>query len=302
MFIKKIEAPGVRIATSDAVLHLNSTGPKTAVSILIEAGAACSSPHYSYLQKALAKQLQVYSYDRAGNGWSDTSKNPRDSESIAVELSQLLDAASIKGPLVFVGHSAACFHLKVFAHRYPERVAAIVLLDPSNPVQEQVLGLRVHTPALKRNYRKMQWVAQLGLAGFYSPLFTLSSPKISPLSDSAKQQLAWIYKQAKTYVTSEAEYAQFANSAKQALAVPCFGDLPLKVITGPDRTHDGDLNLPIQRKRWMDLQADIASWSTHGDHIVIEEAGHMTLFTEKKNAQRVAVEIINFCREYGFDT
>jgi len=301
LLTQKILPPGFKIITPDAMLHLNRSGPKTDVSVLIEAGATCSTPYYTYLERELAKQVQVYSYDRAGLGWSECSKNPRDAKSIAKELCNLLEISGINEPLVLVGHSIASLYLRVFSNIFNKRIAAIILLDPSNPNQEKVLGYPTHTPEVRRVYRKTQWLAHLGLAGLINPLFTLDNPKISSLPEESKQQLSWIHKQAKTYITSEAEIAQFENSAKQALAVDDFGDLPLKVITGPDRTHDGDENLPIQRKRWMDLQTDVAGWSSCGEHTVIEEAGHMTLFTEKRHAQRVAKEILEFCKKHGFN-
>ena len=52
----------------------------------------------------------------------------------------------------------------------------------------------------------------------------------------------------------------------------------------------------------MDLQADIAGWSSIGEHIVFKDAGHMTLFTDKKNAKKVADEVLIFCQKHGFVT
>ena len=76
--MKSIPSPGIKIAIPNTVLHLSRSGPKSDISILVEAGATCCSPHYAHLQQEIAKFMQVYTYDRAGLGWSDLSNNPRD--------------------------------------------------------------------------------------------------------------------------------------------------------------------------------------------------------------------------------
>lgn len=277
---------GQRVEIGGKALYLTHSGPATEVSILIEAGATCSSHFYIYLQLELGKNIRVYSYDRAGLGRSDVSDHARDAKSIAKEVSQMLKAADIQGPLVLVGHSIASLYLRVFLHHYPKNVVAIILLDPSSPDQENVLGMKEYSAAVRRNYRVVRWLSYFGLTCFYNPIFYLSKPSVSALPEQTKRQLVEVYKQAKTYNTGEEEISQFTNSAIQASSCPDFGDLPLKVITGA-----ADIAKPKEKMLWIELQRGIVDWSSRGEHVVLEAAGHMTLLTNQRYAIQVADEI-----------
>jgi len=79
----------------------------------------------------VAEFTAAVSYDRAGNGLSPPSPSPRDAETIARELRTLLRNAKILPPYVLVGHSLGGPHIRVFADLYPEDVAGMVLVDPT---------------------------------------------------------------------------------------------------------------------------------------------------------------------------
>jgi pimeloyl-ACP methyl ester carboxylesterase len=48
---------------------------------------------------------------------------------VATDLHILLDRGRVPGPLVLVGHSSGAEYVRIFAGRYPEQVAGMVLLD-----------------------------------------------------------------------------------------------------------------------------------------------------------------------------
>ena len=78
----------------------------------------------------IAQKTQVVAYDRAGYGQSDKGPFPRNSSRIADELKKLLDTAKIPGPYILVGHSLGGLNVQIFALKYPEDTAGLVLLDP----------------------------------------------------------------------------------------------------------------------------------------------------------------------------
>jgi pimeloyl-ACP methyl ester carboxylesterase len=90
------------------------------------------------LQDRLARFTRVVTYNRAGYGRSEPGPLPRDSGREADELKTLLERASVKGPYVLVGHSLGALNVQVFAARYPDLVAGLVLLDP--PPLSFILG------------------------------------------------------------------------------------------------------------------------------------------------------------------
>src|SRR5215217_7924185 len=64
-------------------------------------------------------------------GWSEMGPEPRDAKHITSELHTLLKGAGIDGPYVLVGHSLGGISMQTYAHRYPEEVAGVVLVDSS---------------------------------------------------------------------------------------------------------------------------------------------------------------------------
>jgi pimeloyl-ACP methyl ester carboxylesterase len=83
---------------------------------------------------ALESSVQLVTYARAGIGDSDSlaDSTPRSFGAAAEELHRLLMAADITGPYVVVGHSIGALIGQIFATRWPQDLAGLVLVDPSD--------------------------------------------------------------------------------------------------------------------------------------------------------------------------
>lgn len=103
-----------------------------APTVVFESGLSDWSNTWALIQPTIAKRTRACSYDRAGMGYSDpAAPGARMPEAAVQDLKTLLDRAGIDGPLVLVGHSLGGFYAKLFAVTYPERIAGLVLVDPS---------------------------------------------------------------------------------------------------------------------------------------------------------------------------
>jgi pimeloyl-ACP methyl ester carboxylesterase len=82
----------------------------------------------------LSRVSRVCTYDRAGTGTSNTRPNGVrvTGMSEAEELHRLLQGAGIEPPYVVVGHSYGGFISRLFAARYPDETAGLVLVDSSH--------------------------------------------------------------------------------------------------------------------------------------------------------------------------
>ena len=109
-------------------LHISCVG-EGSPTVVLDAGLGGFSLDWSLVQPELAATTRVCAYDRAGYGWSDPSPHARTPSQIADELHTLLVNAGIQGPYVLVGHSAAGKHVRLYASRYPQAVAGMVLID-----------------------------------------------------------------------------------------------------------------------------------------------------------------------------
>ncbi|MDP8942539.1 MAG: alpha/beta hydrolase [Actinomycetota bacterium] len=81
----------------------------------------------------LANRHRVCVYDRANVGRSDAVRGPLTGRDSAKDLHALLDAARVRGPYVLLGASLGGAIADIYAARYPDEVAGLVLLDSTLP-------------------------------------------------------------------------------------------------------------------------------------------------------------------------
>jgi pimeloyl-ACP methyl ester carboxylesterase len=104
--------------------------------VIFEAGAGSPLEAWTRVQPEVSKFTRTFSYDRAGNGMSTRSALPRDGRNIAAELHAALQSARVPPPYILVGHSLGGPCIRVFAGMYPNEVAGMVLVDPT---QEELI-------------------------------------------------------------------------------------------------------------------------------------------------------------------
>ena len=120
---ERVDAGGHRVR----VLKAGSGGP----TVVFEAGAGSSLENWVRVQHCVAEFASTIAYDRAGNGTSPRGPTPRDGRQIATELQTILRNANAAPPYVLVGHSLGGPYIRVFAGMYPDEVAGMVLVDPT---------------------------------------------------------------------------------------------------------------------------------------------------------------------------
>ncbi len=73
----------------------------------------------------------VVRFDRPGYGFSAPPVIAPTAAAEAERIRRVLDALGLHGPCTVAGHSQAGFHAEAFARLYPERTAALLLVDAS---------------------------------------------------------------------------------------------------------------------------------------------------------------------------
>ena len=152
--------PGELVDVGNHSLHINCVG-QGSPTVILEAASGGMSAHWVRVQQQIAQTTRVCAYDRAGLGWSEPGPEPRDARQISSELHTLLEGAGTEGPYVLVGHSYGGLYARMYAARYSEEVAGVVLVDSSHPEQftrsqagramyEQIRRLGVVLPFLTR--------------------------------------------------------------------------------------------------------------------------------------------------------
>ena len=81
------------------------------------------------------------------------------------------------------------------------------------------------------------------------------------------------------------EMARLPSFGRDAEAAGDLGSTPLTVITAGD-----------QPQQWQALQRDLITLSTSSRHVVVSEAAHQSLVTDRRHARTVADEIAQLAR------
>jgi pimeloyl-ACP methyl ester carboxylesterase len=105
--------------------------------VVFESGAGAPLETWLRIQPEVSRFAKTISYDRAGNGSSKNGPVPRDGRRIAAELHTALHNAHATPPFILVGHSLGGPYIRVFAGLYPDEVAGLVLVDPT---QEELIA------------------------------------------------------------------------------------------------------------------------------------------------------------------
>lgn len=118
--------------------------------VVFESGLGGTMDWWAKVFPEVAKETTVFAYNRPGYGESERAVTPRDGDHVVDELRALLKNRGLNPPYVLVGHSLGGLYVQLFARRYPNEVAALVLVDSTHPEQLKGAGARENWPAWTR--------------------------------------------------------------------------------------------------------------------------------------------------------
>jgi pimeloyl-ACP methyl ester carboxylesterase len=268
--------PGQLFDVGGHKLHISCTGSGSPT-VVLEAGLGEPAVMMSgWLQPGVATTSKVCVYDRAGKGWSEPAESPRDGVAIATDLHTLLNRAQIDGPYVLAGHSSGGVYVQVFAARYADEVAGIVLLDSQPPdALTNLPGYAGEYKGLRRFTALFPSVARLGVMRL---VYTSAAAGLPP-ETRAQERAFW--STASHNRSLRDEVAGLEVALTQAQALTSLGDKPLVVVTAAEDAHAG----------WLPLQEMMVSLSTNSTQRVIQDATHTSLI-EDQGDSGVAIQAI----------
>ncbi len=97
--------------------------------MVLEAGLGDGISAWSSVYTQLSADHRVFAYNRAGYGRSRSSASERDGLTLVAELRQTLQRLGLDPPYLLVGHSLGGTLMELYTRRYPDEVAALVLVD-----------------------------------------------------------------------------------------------------------------------------------------------------------------------------
>lgn len=277
---KQNPPPGQMVDVGGYKMHLHGIGE--GATVVLEAGVMDFNVGWAKVQPEVAKFARVYSYDRAGLGWSEASPHPRTSEVIAEELHILLEKADAKMPYILVGHSYGGIHVRAFARKYPGEVTGMVLVDSSHEDQNTYLPSAPtgKESTLNKQFRTYSRMSALGLLA----LSPSSIPNRGFPGDAYKQYQAVLA----TTKYFNAAIAEMSSTFKDLTELKSgdLGDLPLVVIR-QGRMGETARQMGLKgwqkeqlEKIWESLQKELAVLSSNSREVVAMESGHYVQFDQ----------------------
>lgn len=284
---RKYRAPGTLIRLPGRTVHVQQFGAG-APPVILEAGIAASSLNWSVLQPQLAALTSTYSYDRSGLGWSTASHPGCVVSRMAEELHQWIDAAHLPRPYILCGHSYAAYILRIYAQRFPDGVAGIILVDPLTP-EEWIQPNRKQRWQIRRAVwfsragsvlvalgviRFCLWLLQRGNNAAPRRIVSIFGPQAKETVERILRELAKLPPTTTRLIRERWGHPKFfLTMARYIQTLPaCAAEvsgfqipphIPVTVISGAHQPH----------VRMAEHQA-IAAHSLHGRHIVAANSAH----------------------------
>lgn len=258
---EKFPAPGKYIDVDKRRMHLYCTGQGTPT-VILDAGLGGTSLEWVRVQPAVARFSRVCSYDRSGYGWSESIPGPRTSTIIVKELEQLLRLSEEPGPYILVGHSFAGLNVRLFASRYPERIAGLVLVDPTHEEQfERLTREELKRPLVPARNRQ----------------FVISNhwqiPDSLPTETRVTAQVLALMPDSISSLYSELQNLQLSAEQvrRSAQKLP---NVPLTVIAHDSWSRAKSPKAKRMAMTWLQLQRELAERMPYGQLIIARNSGH----------------------------
>jgi len=258
-----------RINIGGRHLYVECAG-KGKPTILFESGLGDGCSAWDSVWKQLSSITSVCRYDRAGIGKSDPAQLPRTSREVVADLHTLVNKLELAHPLVIVAHSFGCIHARLFTQEYPNKVAALVLLDSSLPdLGERILEL---LPAERSGESE-------GLTNYRE---ALRHPKI----------------------VEEIEGLIANDCYAQVRSHKSYGDIPIITIVSGSLVFSSneswwppDLSGTLAAdftNIYRELRADITKLSIRGKEVFLQDSGH---YIQKDKPDRVVDTILQVIKD-----
>jgi pimeloyl-ACP methyl ester carboxylesterase len=278
-------------------LHCTGTGSPT---VILMSGSSSWSVVWYLTQPEIAKRARVCAFDRASFGFSDPAPKPPTMSEAVSDLHAALKAADIPGPYVLVGHSLGGVEARLFAERWPQEVAGMVLVDTS-PAAEFLIEVNLPGFDEAEGFEGFTTgMLRCALLEAHGPLDPSNAEyahcSLGPLPADTPAALRKMWP---SFFTTDYWIARFSQLSSlwthryDSVDHLDLGDRPLVVLSADDSwgLTDGPAKTFWRnyRKQWFAQHEALAHLSSRGVHRVIDHTGHM-IQLEKPQAVIDAVD------------
>jgi pimeloyl-ACP methyl ester carboxylesterase len=201
---------------------------------------------------------------------------PRDARQISSELHTLLKGVGTEGPYVLAGHSYGGLYARMYAARYSEEVAGVVLVDSSHPEQfTRTQEGRAMYEQTRRIGAVLPWLTRLGVIRL-----TNLYPAHPDLPSQQRAQIEAFNSSTQQMVTTVEEFRATPETNAQVRATESLGEKPLAIVSAGE-----------QSSSWLEMQDELTALSPESIHRVVEGATHESVLYDKDDSQVTSAAI-----------
>ena len=261
-------APGQLIEMRGFQMHLYCMGERRegTPTVILNASYPATVSSWVWIQPQVASVTRVCAYDRAGEGWSETSPEVPTLSQMAKDLASLLDASGETGPYLLVGHSWGGAVTRLFAVEHPELLSGLVWVEA---LPEHVAGI----PAL----------TSLGVFRAF-PTLRGTWGIVPGLPEQQQAELLAYFNTNKWADHIVAVEQAFPESLDQLRRAGDLGDIPLAIVMGSSSEGATGIGLGLQH--------DLETLSSNSQEYWVEGADHSTLVHDEAYARQTAQVIL----------
>jgi pimeloyl-ACP methyl ester carboxylesterase len=267
--------------------ELRGVGSRGATAVFLSGLGGCVE-QTEPMRRALSDQIPSLAYDRAGYCLSRSSSAHSAMEG-ADELAGLLHALKLEKPVLIVSYSSSAELARVFVGRYPEKVAALYLIDPWMPelglaLPERFAPLRYYGRSSIENFLQ-------SVVGYYRLSHALHNPNQQSLQDQRME--AVVVGRPHNWALL-AEWFQRDVTARQALASPLPENLDIEIAFTKQRYPDKEADDAVRNE-----YAGLAARSSRGRLFEFEHVNHERLMQPSIMFDPMVERIKQLSKEYA---
>ena len=235
--------------------------------VLLEVGLGAESASWARVTEGVARFARACRYDRAGRGASDPARKPRGPDDLVEDARRIALHLSPSRPVVLVGQSLGGLIARLYAHRYPREVAALVLVDSLHEDQFDLCGPHFPAPA-EGEAPILSSMRAFWTAGWRDPANNPEGIDLPACRDAGH-------------------------------AITSLGSMPMRLLTAHGftlATAPFGAAGPRLQDLWNGLHARLASRSTDSRHEVLADSGHFVQLDRPDAVVAVVREVVTKIR------
>lgn len=278
---RRYPRPGTLVRAGDTTLHtiVEGSGPV----VLVDSGLGGSNLEWGAVAADLASDFTVVRYDRPGLAWSPASRCDRRARAAATRILGLLDALNVPDPVILVGHSLGGVHVRLAAALAPDRVRALVLVDPSDEGMLEIVETSRAAAVSRGVIRVVSWLAPIGVGrlaggGFARLAMAEARQPLDPAQRRAARLSGLLTSRTVRGLRAvSAEHDALGDSLRQLLEVN-EPDRPVTVISAAAPSKD---QRTADARSQMDaMHTAYVSSRPRARQVFAERSGHLVPFDQ----------------------